>query len=136
MKIRLGFVSNSSTCSFQIYGVQLEREDINKLLKQNKELVEIFLEEYHKNTLKYKPNAEKYDTLEEFLDDNGYYEILDKILPEIKYLEKEEYYYGIDPSNMPDDETMGHFKKRIQDNVTELFGDTFKCSFIDKEFSC
>ncbi len=40
MKIRLGFVSNSSTTSFLIYGIELTSEELEKLTEDLPELLE------------------------------------------------------------------------------------------------
>lgn len=96
-----------------------------------------YLERQHRAELKYDKDAKLYETLEDYLEDNGYTEVCDELLPEIRCLREEDsYYFGIDPCTMDDNETMGQFKARVQKKAKELLGKEVKCNFISREYSC
>jgi hypothetical protein len=137
MKIRHGFVSNSSTCSFQIYGIQIEEPNIRVILDSKREETDKFLKEENKRIATYIKDFKPYKDLEEYLDNNGYYVLLSVVFPEIRVLSGErEFFFGEDPANMDNDETMGEFKKRISDAAKQFFGESTSCSFIKREYRC
>ena len=98
MKIRSGFVSNSSSSSFMIYGVYLEDSDIIKLLNLSED-----------------ESDDMYETVEKALEnsdlefhspygDNGFY-------------------IGKSFSDIGDDETGKQFKDKVESKLTEIFGE-------------
>ncbi len=113
MKYRSGFVSNSSSTSFCIYGTCFCDQEIYKKIAE-------------KIGFKY-DNNEGIDL----------YELGDAICkkfgltystgPGGDYL-----YIGRDLSSMKDDETFGAFKKKIEEDLTELLGEEIKCSIMEE----
>jgi len=111
MKLRNGFVSNSSSSSFCLYGYRISNTDI-------KEFASNFLDEYDK----YKTDGDKeiYNPLSEKFD---YYSVLS--LLDRKYSksprdielacdwDSEVCYYGRDPESLRGDETGKEFKESI-----------------------
>ena len=94
MKIRKGFVSNSSTSSFLIYGLYLEDEEINKYFGIK-------------------------STVDRDEDDEDTYEAVEKLAEELNmemhYPEGYDgYYIGRTLQECGDDQTMGDFKKKIR----------------------
>lgn len=84
MKIRTGFVSNSSSASFVIYGKAFTVDEMEKLAQAN-----------------------GYDDWDDFLESKKLLGVCD------------EYYVfvGEDIRSIRDDETMGEFKKSVEDQL-------------------
>jgi hypothetical protein len=108
MKVRSGFVSNSSTSSFLIYGLYFE---------DMKKLAEILAEKF----------AEQLEELDDFDD----YEIIEELMEHVYNLykvqffriDKEGYYIGRSWSDVNDDETGSQFKNCVKQGVKDLLGD-------------
>jgi hypothetical protein len=97
MKIRFGFVSNSSSTSFTIYGASFEPEELKDLLKEiGKEGTEID-EVLHGTQLQY--NVGEYDTV----------------------------YVGRSWDSIKDDETGKQFKDSIERDLKDLFKKDISC---------
>ena len=101
MIIRNGFVSNSSTSSFLIYGVCLDDSEIKDLLGVTSD--------------------EEGDEIDDV------YEVLDEKLPKgLEHYRPEyddSYYIGASWSNVGDDETGKQFKERVENDLKSVFGD-------------
>lgn len=102
MKLRIGFVSNSSSCSFQIYGAFFEDEDdvINSLDSSVAEKI---------TAMEAPPNFELFDKIETYLNNKGL------------SIERGQYssmYIG--DYEADDDETGRQFKERVEKELKEL----------------
>ena len=130
MKIRQGFVSNSSSSSFCIYGVSKEESEIIDAL-----------------VAKGAPEEEFEDGVYEYLDTwsydwhkkEGKLTDEDKAKFEGRFLHPDDgfeyesimgecHFIGISWKNINDDETGAEFKARIEAKMTELFGEDTECS--------
>jgi hypothetical protein len=114
MKIRSGFVSNSSSSSFLIYGVSLEDSEIYEYLNITDEDQE----------------AEDFDMYEvlEMADLNG-----------MEFHHPEGYdswYVGRCWSQVGDDETGRQFKDRTEKDLKAVFGDKITISTFTEAYYC
>jgi len=108
-KFRTGFVSNSSSSSFLIYGAVISEDDITEEFFQKH-----LKEEYPEfSTLEELQDSDEYDHAE--LVEN----IADKLDIDIHY-GKDDQYLGYSWDTVGDDETGRHFKERIQNKLKEL----------------
>lgn len=117
MKIRTGFVSNSSSSSFCIYGMAVNSRE--QVMETYREL--------------FKGKED-----EEMDEDDGMYEICEAITDEIPmtyYVDSDSdiYYFGRSYSSGGDSETFGDFKKSIDADMKKAFGDSASCSHIEEE---
>lgn len=94
MKIRAGFVSNSSSSSFCIYGAAIETENLESLI--NKLGIK----------LEYDVEEEKYDALEKIAE-----KIELGLFGDEYYIGN--YFFGLSLTQMEMDETMRQFQEKI-----------------------
>lgn len=138
MKVRKAFVSNSSTCSFLIYGVEIT-DEIGEDLEKLKFWLEDYLKErkdraakkgnvklkaaYEADLESVKNDEEEYNTHELLMEyrDN----ILRYKSPGLEYYSgiDNDCYLGISPKSSNDKETFGEFKQKIKKRVWNLFPD-------------
>ncbi len=112
MKLRMGFVSNSSTSSFLIYGTCIEEcEMIEFLIK--------------KGVLENDEDPKLEDGLCEVLE--GVEGICKDIGMYTAYDTEYGLYFGLSWSCVEDDETGKQFKERIEKEIKETFGEDTKC---------
>jgi len=112
MKIRNGFVSNSSSSSFCIYGVSINKKElIEKMEKINKEITE-----------------EDKEDIWSFL----YQEEKDLFVSEGPYDYSGNIYIGKSWSSIRDDQTGKEFKEETQQRLKKLTGEEIRCCTIEE----
>jgi hypothetical protein len=127
MKIRQGFVSNSSSSSFCLYGLSIDESEIRDALLARGEVLNEdemeYLGEYFYYPYSYENRKKNGEELTEddkrieakfFSKDDGFeYEDVDGYMQ----------FIGISWKNIRDDETGAEFKKRVENKLKELFPD-------------
>lgn len=145
MKTRIGFVSNSSTTSFCIYGVRIHQRDIIPLFqesyKNNPDYWKIIDDYIKKSNLAYEGNlllelkrvingedgSHKYDDdefeyIQLFLENVAELDIYNDYDNSIIYI-------GARVTNKEKDETLSEFGKNIEDKILKVFGKNIPCEF-------
>jgi hypothetical protein len=102
MKTRTGFVSNSSTSSFCLWGFEIEESDVN------------FEDE----------DDRSYYNAHEFFTKNGIDCVCDSY-------DQYGFLVGLSPADMKEDETLAQFKVRVVDSVNKLGKLNLKVEDID-----
>lgn len=157
MKLRSGFVSNSSSQSFLIYGTVKPTDEVFKSVIQNESLVRNALNEkmqqYDSDSMYYKSakrKLEEFENLiseytsgkykEEDFDDYEIYDIIKEVIesaiPLNTYtiMDLDDLYIGADPRTMRDEEKMGDWKNRIEGELTKfgLLNKDDKCDWLEE----
>jgi hypothetical protein len=114
MKIRNGFVSNSSSSSFCLVGVSREFEDIDNLINDNETLLK---EEFQVEELDF--DDSKYEYFE-FLENR----VKNSVESQVDW-ECEAFYCGTDIDKMQDHETLLEFKTRVCADINAKYGTTY-----------
>jgi len=116
MKVRAGFVSNSSSSSFCIYGASMNLSEIIEKIKGTNLIPE--------------------EELERMEEENEWYE-LSEILEEkigLSTYQSEDYFWiGREWSSIDDDETGREFKEGIKTKLDEVFGSDIECETHEEE---
>lgn len=113
MKVRNGFVSNSSSTSFALYGAYVSDD-------------QVMAAGLHKGLF-----------TEEKQDDYEAYDVIDTLLEEVDLTYSTpngEYLVGQDYDDMGEDETKKQFQERIKNTLQEIFGGDIICSYESGEY--
>ncbi len=114
MKIRMGFVSNSSTTSFCIYGAEVDLSDVKKILIEKGVATEEGLDMY---------GVEEFNTyeamgLDYIRDHEGGYTYMGR-------------YY----TSIGNEETGSQFEKDVEEKIKKFFGKEVECRTIEETIS-
>ena len=124
MKVRHGFVSNSSASSFVIHGASIDKDIIGAKLR------EMHKDDSPADKQKFEEELEECG-VDEFVDD------LSKIIPgnlivRDFWYEEDEVYIGRPYTSMKDNETYGEFKASIAHALKEFLGEEVAIGHIEE----
>lgn len=114
MKIRKGFVSNSSTSSFCIYGCSMDSDEALGKLSLS-------------------------DELQQLAEDEGIGEVLYEILSgkDIEHWAPYDWdmvFFGFSMAQIPDDVVVGDWKKKKEAELREFLGPDINCEVIQEAY--
>jgi hypothetical protein len=121
MKIRLGFVSNSSTSSFCIYGAYISDEDAKNI---------------YKNWIDGEDSEDSEDSEDKKYEIYNFFEEKASKLG-LDYHHPEGFgghYIGVEWRNIKGNETGNQFKRRIQKIITKFLGYKLSCSTCEEAY--
>lgn len=115
MKVRTGFVSNSSSSSFAIWGASFDTDELLEVIKNQ------LTEE------QYEMIKEQDEALENVWSVNG--------LEMYEDYEGQRVYIGRSWSDIDDDQTGKQFKNYVQKKIEKAIGEKIECRNIETEIS-
>ena len=133
MKTRQGFVSNSSTTSFCIYGAGMTRSEIAGAARVKNAADPTGFNEYCK----------KYEIIDSpekaILDDDVAFQFIEDVVGGVASLEFQwtpwdTYYIGLELTDIGRDETLAQFEKKAEELLRQVFGADVECSLTKKAF--
>jgi hypothetical protein len=124
MKIRTGFVSNSSSSSFLMYGICLESSELQGFLSKIKKSPDS-LPEYARKLLE-DPEFEEGESSHEIAE--ALAGMLGKNYSYNAGPEAENFYFGRSWDSVKDDETGKQFKNSIEEDLKKFFGKDIEVS--------
>jgi hypothetical protein len=135
MKIRQGFVSNSSSSSFCIYGITVEESEVKEALiakgATEEDFADGLYEFFDSWSYDYKKREGKL-TAEDIAEQEAkFFQPGDGFDFHSPY-DYGEIYLGVEWSSIGDDETGSQFRARIEAKLTELFGKETSCSTLEE----
>jgi hypothetical protein len=133
MKIRTGFVSNSSSSSFCIYGINKSEKEIKEALLSKgfateEDLVDGVSEYFYNFTYQCKEQRGTLTEEEKAEDAERIFRKADGWLFESNPYDSNYSYLGLPWSFIKDDETGAQFKEKIEGKMKQLFGEDVKCA--------
>ena len=139
MKIRSGFVSNSSSSSFCIYGAMVEPYKLQEALvakgAKEDEIEEMGVQGYidswnYKYEMKKKGHSE--EEAQKLADERPSLTQFEMYDP----YDGEYLYFGFSWSSIEDDETGAEFKAKIEAQLKEFFGEDVSCGTQSEAYYC
>lgn len=124
MKIRTGFVSNSSSSSFAIFGIEESSSTLAEYLAAMS--VKPVLPE----------GVEPEDVEEDEIDSYQVKELIEEKGLACYDDDSGTLYVGLDFDSLGDDETKNQFKARIAAKLKEIFGKDFEVKSLSGEYPC
>ena len=122
MKIRQGFVSNSSSSSFCVWGARIDFDAIKGILESKG-----FIDEDDKDF-----NADPSTIVSDFLCSE---KINETTLDFVASWDSECLYIGRPYDSLKDNETGKQFKEQAEKDMAQILGKEVKCKFINEEVS-
>lgn len=116
MKVRAGFVSNSSSSSFCIYGTSMDLSDVIEKIKESNLVPE-----------------EKLERMEENDEWYNLGELLEKKTGLSTYQSENDFWIGREWSDIDDDETGRQFKENVKAKLEKAFGPDVECGTYEEE---
>jgi hypothetical protein len=120
MKVRSGFVSNSSSSSFCIYGACFDLDEMLEKVRSTNFLTEDVLNE-----------------IAQFEEEGEYYEITEVLQSKMNLKfnqdeDQEKFWIGKSWSSIGDDETGKEFKDSVKAELEKVFGPGIDCNTYDE----